>query len=199
MLTPRRSPKCSARSRSRVDAWLIYDFRGCNPVAAGFLGLEGLQTRRVFAFVPREGRGVPTAIIHNIEPGPWRRWPNEWRRERYSGWRELETLVAGLVSGKRVAMEYSAGDAVPVLDRVPAGVVEMVRGAGATVVSSGELVSRFYATLSASQIASHERAAETIAAIAHGALRLAGECARAVSRDEHQIHQWIHAPSRVQD
>ena len=42
-------------------------------------------------------------------------------------------------------MEYSAGDAVPYLDRVPAGVIEMVRAAGAEVVTSGELVSRFYA------------------------------------------------------
>ena len=195
MLTPATLPQVQrAIAELELDAWLIYDFRGCNPIAAGFLGLGGLQTRRVFAYIPREGGGAPVAITHNIEPGPWRNWPNEWRKERYSSWRELETLVAGLVSGKRVAMEYSAVDAVPVLDCVPAGVVEMVRGAGATVVSSGELVSRFYATLSASQIASHERAAETIAAIAHGAVRLAGECARGGKpATEYQIHQWIHS------
>ena len=57
-----------------------------------------------------------------------------------------------MVRGKRIAMEYSAGDAVPYLDRVPAGVIEMVRAAGATeIVSSGELVTRFYATWSDAQ------------------------------------------------
>lgn len=195
MLTPASLPPVQrAIAELGLDAWLIYDFRGCNPVAAGILGLEGLQTRRVFAYVPREGTGVPVAITHNIEPGPWQRWPNEWRKERYSSWRELEALVAGLVSGKRVAMEYSPGDAVPVLDRVPAGVVELVRAAGATVVSSGELVSRFYATLNAGQIASHVRAAESIAAIAHGAIRLAGECARGGRpATEYEIYQWIHS------
>ncbi len=193
MLTPATLPPVQrAIAELELDAWLIYDFRGCNPVAAGLLGLEGLQTRRVFAYVPRETDAVPVAIAHAIEPGPWRRWPNEWRKKQYSGWRELESLVAGLVRGKRVAMEYSPGDAVPVLDRVPTGVVEMVRAAGATVVSSGELVSRFYAALDTIQIASHARAAETIAAIAHGAMRLAGERGRhATPATEYEIHSWI--------
>ena len=64
----------------------------------------------------------------------------------YSSWRTLEQQLAALVGGKRVAMEYSPGDAVPYLDRVPAGVLEMVRAAGATVVTSAELVTEFYAT-----------------------------------------------------
>ena len=69
-----------------------------------------------------------------------------------------------MVRGKRIAMEYSAGDAVPYLDRVPAGVIEMVRAAGATeIVSSGELVSRFYAAWTDAHVASHLRAAEVIA------------------------------------
>ena len=82
------------------------------------------------------------------------------------------------VAGKRVAMEYSAGDAVPYLDRVPAGVIEMVRAAGATVMSSGELVSRFYAIWTPTTSRRIERAAEQIAKIAQDALRRAGEAAK---------------------
>ena len=192
MLTPATLSRVQrALTELGLDAWLFYDFRGCNPVAGSMLGLAGLQTRRVFAYVPREG--IPAAIAHRIEPGPWRQWPNEWRKEEYSGWRELEALVAGLVSGQRVAMEYSLGDAVPVLDRVPAGVVEMVRSAGATVVSSGELVSQFYATLDAKQIASHVRAAEAIAQIARNAMQVAGERARGSKpATEYDIFLWIH-------
>jgi Xaa-Pro aminopeptidase len=68
---------------------------------------------------------------------------------------------------------------VPYLDRVPAGVLEMVRAAGAAeVVSSGALVTRFYAAWSDDQLASHVRSAETIAAIARDAFVLAGERAR---------------------
>src|SRR6202040_2439357 len=95
-------------------------------------------------------------------------------REKYSSWRTLESMLAKLVKGKRVAMEYSPGDAVPYLDRIPAGVLEMVRNAGATVVSSAELVSTFYAVWSVDQRASHERAARAVAIIGQEAIRLAG-------------------------
>ncbi|MGH7711188.1 MAG: M24 family metallopeptidase [Gemmatimonadaceae bacterium] len=191
MLTPATLPRVQrALAELGLDGWLLYDFRGCNPIAQGILGLEGLQTRRVFGFVPREG--VPVAIAHKIEPGPWQRWPNEWHKQEYSGWRELEALVGPLVRGKRLAMEYSPGDAVPVIDRVPTGVVDMVRSTGATAVSSGELVSQFYATLDAKQIATHVRAAEAIAAIAQSAIRLAGERARgSPPATEYEIYVWI--------
>jgi Xaa-Pro aminopeptidase len=160
-----------------LDGWLIYDFRGLNPVAAAMLGIEGMATRRIFALIPAEG--VPTAVTHAIEQGPWRRWPAAWGKEVYSSWRSLEGFLATLVNGKRVAMEYSAGDAVPYLDRVPAGVLEMVRAAGAEVVSSSELVTRFYATWTDEQLASHRRTAEKIAQIAQRALQYAGAEAHA--------------------
>jgi Xaa-Pro aminopeptidase len=174
-----------------LDGWLLYDFHGNNPISRGLLGLEGMLTRRVFALVPREG--PPRALGHAIEEGPWRHWPAEWPRTTYGTWRELEDAVAAMVRGKRIAMEYSAGDAVPYLDRVPAGVLEMVRAAGAAdVVSSGELVTRFYAAWSETQLASHRRAAETIAAIAREALALAGERARGPRPcTEHELVQWI--------
>ena len=67
--------------------------------------------------------------------------------------------MSGLLAGKRVAMEVSARDAVPAVDVVPAGVLELVRAAGAEVVSSGDLITRFYSRWSAEGLASHRRAA----------------------------------------
>jgi Xaa-Pro aminopeptidase len=192
MLTPRTLPTVQrALADAGLDGWLLYDFHGNNPISSGLLGLEGMVTRRVFALVPREGS--PRALGHAIEEGPWRHWPAEWPRASYGTWRELEDAVGTMVRGKRVAMEYSPGDAVPYLDRVPAGVLEMVRAAGASeVVSSGELVTRFYAAWSEAQLASHRRAAETIAAIAREALGLAGERARGARPcTEHELAQWI--------
>jgi Xaa-Pro aminopeptidase len=175
---------------ANLDGWLLYDFRGLNPIAAELMGLEGMTTRRAFAFVP--ARGLPTAFSHAIEQRPWHRWPAEWSREIYASWRSLESLLAKYVGGKRVAMEYSAGDAVPYLDRVPAGVIEMVRASGATVVSSGDLVTRFYAAWSVDNIASHERAAEVIAGIARKAMAFAGERSRTSEPlAEHELMGWI--------
>ena len=192
MLTPDTLPALQrALAEADLDGWLLYDFQGNNPIANGLLALQGMVSRRVFVLVPREG--VPRALGHAIEAAPWQRWPAEWPRATYSSWRELETAVADLVRGKRIAMEYSAGDAVPYLDRVPAGVLEMVRAAGAAdVTSSGELVTRFYAAWSEEHLASHLRSAEAIAAIARDAFAHAGERAR--SREpatEHGIVQWI--------
>jgi Xaa-Pro dipeptidase len=174
-----------------LDGWLIFDFHGLNPVATGFLALPGMATRRIFVLVPREG--VPVAITHAIEQDPWRDWPSQWAKTTYSSWRSLESQLHELVGGKRVAMEYSPGDAVPYLDRVPAGVLEMVRQAGATVVSSADLVTRFYAVWSEENLASHLRAAEIIARIAREAFTKAGERANGNSPlTEFQLQEWIH-------
>lgn len=191
MLTLESLPSIQkAISAANLDGWLIFDFHGLNPIATGMLRIEGLATRRLFAFVPREGK--PVAISHAIEQGPWKHWPSEWKKVEYSSWRVLESTLAEIVGGKRVAMEYSAGDAVPYLDRVPAGVIEMVRAAGATVESSADLVTRFYAVWNPEQLASHQRAAETIARIAHEAMALAGERSRSGSPiKEYELHRWI--------
>jgi Xaa-Pro aminopeptidase len=191
MLNPTSLPVIQrALADANVDGWLIFDFHGLNPVAVGMLGLQGMGTRRIFVLVPKTG--APVAITHAIEQGPWQNWPSDWKKTIYSGWRELESQLQTLVKGKRVAMEYSPGDAVPYLDRVPAGVLEMVRSAGADVVSSADLVSRFYAVWTADDLASHLRASEVVARIAHDAFNRAG--ARASSGSpltEYELQQWI--------
>jgi Xaa-Pro dipeptidase len=191
MLTPSTLPAFQqAIADAGLDGWLLYDFHGLNPIAVGLLGLEGMLTRRIFVLVPRSG--APVAITHAIEQGPWRAWPTEWRKERYSSWRTLEALLGSALRGRRVAMEYSPGDAVPYLDRVPAGVLEMVRAAGAVVVPSGELVTRFYAAWDASHAASHVRAAAAVAAIARSVLRRIGERARSdAPAAEHEARGWV--------
>ena len=180
----------SALSDAAVDGWLLYDFRGSNPIAHAMLRLEGLVSRRVFAWVPRVG--TPVAITHAIEQGPWSHWPAEWERRVYASWRSLEEQLAALVRGKHVLMEYSPGDAVPVVDRVPAGVLEMVRASGATVSTSANLVSRFFAVWDGAQVAAHERAAEQLARIARDAFVRAGESVRSrAPLSEHDLMVWI--------
>jgi Xaa-Pro dipeptidase len=191
VLQPQSLPALqSALDKAGLDGWLLYDFHGLNPVAVGMLELPGMTTRRFFVYIPRSGS--PVAITHAIEQGPWLGWPAEWGKEKYSSWRTLESLLAGLVGGKRVAMEYSPGDAVPYLDRVPAGVLEMVRNAGATVVSSGDLVSAFYAVWSDDQRASHERASRAVSILGQEAIRLAGSRAESASpMTEFALQKWI--------
>jgi Xaa-Pro aminopeptidase len=191
MLTTTTLPRIQAALRdAALDGWLVYDFRGLNPVAASVLGINGMVTRRIFAWIPAEG--TPVAITHAIEPGPWAQWPAAWDKRVYSAWRELEGMLPALVGGKRVAMEYSPGDGVPVVDRVPGGVIEMVRAAGAEVVTSGELVTRFFAVWSAAEIVSHEHHAERLRALAHEAFARIGAAVRAGTPiHEHDVMAWL--------
>lgn len=153
-----------------ADAWLLFDFRGVNPIAARVLDVHGMSTRRYFVLLPRSGR--PVAVAHRIELQAFDGFPGDVHP--YAAWRELHALLAPLVAGKTLALEVSPGDAVPYLDRVPHGVVQLLESFGARVVSSAPLVTRFAARWSAGELAGHRRAAEALAEIAREALTWAG-------------------------
>jgi Xaa-Pro aminopeptidase len=148
-----------ALGEEKVDGWLLYDFRGSNPIARSVIGFDENQiaTRRWFYLIP--GTGEPVAIVHAIEPNATKGGPG--LKVVYRSWRELEAALATQLRGmKRVAMEYSPGAAIPYVSRVDAGTVEMVRAAGPEVVSSADLVQEFEARWTAEQKALHDRAAE---------------------------------------
>jgi Xaa-Pro dipeptidase len=179
-----------ALAEQGLDGWLLYDFHGANAVASGLLGLPAL-TRRWFVYVPARGR--PVALTHRIEQQPWEGWSGENRP--YLGWRELEAELARLLAGaRRVAMEYAPGDAVPYVDLVPAGVVEMVRASGVEVASSADLVSAFHARWSAAGEASHRRAARAVRDTAHAAFaRIARAVADGGEASEWEVREWVRA------
>jgi Xaa-Pro dipeptidase len=145
-----------------LDGWLLYDLHARNAVASALLG-QGDLSRRYFVLIPADGE--PTAIVHGIEVAPWDGWP--WQRRVYAHWSELAESLGSVLGGAgTIAMEYSELDAVPALDLVPAGVVELVRAQGARVVSSGDLVTRFYSRWSAADLATHTRASHVLAGVA---------------------------------
>lgn len=155
-----------ALAEAGLDGWLLYAFRGLNPVAVRVLGLTGMNTRRLFVLFPRQGE--PVAVAHKIELQGMESFPG--RVIPYARWSELHEILRSLVSGRKVAMEISPQDAVPYLDRIPYGVVEMLRHAGANVVPSGALVSRFAASWNTSELDDHRAAAEILADVARRTL-----------------------------
>jgi len=148
----------AALAEQNLDGWLLYDFRGSNPIARSVIGFDESQigTRRWFYLIPRSGE--PVGILHVIEPHAVKGAPG--RVVLYRSWRELEALLAKHLAGlKRVAMEYSPGAAIPYVARVDAGTIEMIRAAGPEVVSSADLVQHFEARWTTEQKALHDRAA----------------------------------------
>ena len=177
-----------ALAEQGLDGWLLYEFRGQNWISAELLG-AGWTTRRTFALIPREGR--PKALIHAIEGSSWRHWP--WDVERYAGWREMETQLAALVDGHhRLAVEFSPGGAVPTVDLVPSGTIELLRGAGVEPVSSGDLVSRFFSAWSPAQLEDHRRTAEVVASVGKGAFDEAARALReGTAHTEGSLTTWV--------
>jgi Xaa-Pro dipeptidase len=153
-------------AQAGADAWLLYDFHHVNPVLGRVLGLGGMGTRRLFVLLPADGE--PVAVAHKIELQPLEGFPG--RVVPYARWEELHAALGPLVYGKRLAMEVSPEDAVPYLDRVPYGVVQLITRLGGTVVPSGPLVTTFAARWSPAELADHLAAAEIVASVARAAL-----------------------------
>ena len=146
-----------------IAGWLLYDFRGQNPIAASVAGLENTGTRRWFLWIPAEGE--PEWLVHAIEQAAFSTLPPELAGPLhfYVGWQEIEEKLRRFLPygpASRIAMEYSPKCAIPYVSNVDAGTLELVQAASrATVVSSADLVQLVQAVLSAEQIESHRRAA----------------------------------------
>ena len=145
-----------------LDGWLLYDFNGQNPIARRLSGLASsgkMTTRRWYYLVPAHGE--PKGLVHAIERHNLDHLPGE--KHAYAGREELSGGLRRLLDGvKRVAMEYSPGNAIPYVSRVDAGTVEAVRDTGAEVVSSGDLAQRFEAVWSEAALTSHRRASDSL-------------------------------------
>jgi Xaa-Pro dipeptidase len=163
-----------------VDGWLFYDFRGRDPIALRMLKLgEGMRTRRWFYFVP--AKGAPRKLLHKIETAALDSLPG--RAWYYAAHQEMAANLKKLLGGaKRVAMQYSPKNEIPYVAMVDAGTVELVRGAGAKVVSSADLVQKYEACWTAEQLASHRAAGVAIDRIVAEAFALAASFVREKKR-----------------
>ncbi|HEY8256361.1 MAG TPA: M24 family metallopeptidase [Gemmatimonadales bacterium] len=191
MITPASLPRLQeVIADARVEGWLLFDFRGRNPIAAAVLGEEIVGSRRVYVLIPP--RGKPFALVHAVDAELWRAWPSEWPKHVWVTREELATELGKLVRGKRLAVDYSPHGAIPYLDGIPAGVAELLRELGATLAPSTDIVTRYCSVWTPDDVASHRRAAETIAQIAREGIALAGERSRtSAPMMEDQLAAWI--------
>jgi Xaa-Pro dipeptidase len=175
---------------AKLDGWLFYDFRGRDPIAQRILKLpEGMRTRRWFYFVP--AKGAPKKLVHKIETASLASLPGDTLY--YAGQEELrKNLKKMLGRAKKVAMQYSPKNAIPYVAMVDAGTIELVRGAGAKVVSSADLVQKYEACWSAAQLESHLSAGTAIDRIVREAFQHAAKCVRQKKAlTEYDLKVWI--------
>jgi len=172
------------------EAWLFYDHHHRDPIAYRVLGLpaDRLTTRRWFYVIPATGE--PVKLVHRIESHHLDSLPG--RKLEYSAWEELWANLEAMVKPyRKLVMQYSPNNQIPYISLVDAGMLELVRSFGKEIVTSANLVSRFEATLSEAQIASHYKAQAKVDAITAGAFQEIGRRARNGGTHEFEIQQWI--------
>ena len=202
-----------------LDGWLLFDFHGTNPIARRILGLSALAdppktTRRWFYWIPASGD--PSKLVHRLEPHALDHLPG--RAAVYLTWEELEWMLAETIAGAgrgagsgargsrsgaggraQVAMEYSPLARLPYVSRVDAGTVELVRAAGAEIVSSADLAQRFEGALDPEARRDHRRTGALLNEIMAAAFRPPARARAPASprpRWRSSVGSWISSPRR---
>lgn len=145
--------------QNKVNAWLIYDFRGNNPIMWQVIGEKKSTTRRSFLLIPDQGN--PVLIVHLLDKLLFSSTP--FRIEVYVSWKDLGKKLEECLEGyNRVAMEYSPGAAIPMMSWVDGGTLDLMRSFGKEICSSGDIFQVAAATWSSEAFDSHIRASKEI-------------------------------------
>ncbi len=189
MIRTKLSEVQSFLSASKMDGWLVFDFRGTNPFATKVLNHGGsLLSRRWFVWIPVQGQ--PIVLVHEIELGSFPQVGFEVRA--YSSRESLESQVRELIGdSKTIAMEYSPMGNNPYVSKVDAGTMDMIRAFSAKVVSSGDLLQLFL-TWTPQQLENHHRACAVLTETKDAALKLLRErWASKMPINEYELQQYM--------
>jgi Xaa-Pro dipeptidase len=180
--------------RERIDAWLLYDFRGSNFVLSRLLPGKRWTTRRVYLVVRADG--PPAVLVHGIDAAQFQSVTLAGQGVKpkvYLTWPQIGEDLKELLAGcSRIAMEYAPGCSLPVVSIADAGTVEMVRALGFEVVSSANLVQHAIARWSPEALKLHWDASASVTEIkdqAFGMIRDALAESRTVH--EHDVQAFI--------
>jgi Xaa-Pro dipeptidase len=174
---------------ARIDAWLVYDFRGGNPVFRHVLDQSRPATRRAFLIVRPEG--APILLTHPVDQAAFRAVP--YPRRFYRGWVEMQASLRELLGGvKTLAIEYSSEGSLPVAASVDAGTVELLRSWGHEIVSSADLFQVSAAAWDDAALDSHKRASRLVAEVKDAAFDHVRRAIRGGgSVGEYELQQFI--------
>jgi Xaa-Pro dipeptidase len=177
--------------RTCLDGWLFFDHHRRDPLAYRILGIpDGVEaTRRWYYFVPAHGE--PRKLVHRIESGTLNSLTGEM--QSYSSWTDQQQKLRWLLAGSsRIAMQYSPKCAIPYVSLVDAGTLELIRGFGSEIVSSGDLIQEFEARWSEEQLKLHLEAGKLVDQVRSDAFDFLGARIRSLDPvTEFEIQQFI--------
>ena len=147
--------------KSGIDAWLLYDFRHSNPIAWQTLAIppETHCSRRWAVIIPADGEVIK--IVNGIEVHTL--GTVAAREIRYATRHDWESAIQSALQGKkRIALEYSPNNAIPVVSWVDGGTVEWLRSLGYDLHSSAEIVQQYSAVWTREQFEENNTTAKLL-------------------------------------
>ena len=149
-----------------ISGWLLYEYRGLNPIFWDTLGPVSNVTRPCWLWIPAEGE--PQLIVSFVDHGRFAHIEVETitfvNRQQMTA-----RLREALMDAVKVAMEYSPNAALPRVSRIDAGTKEFVTGLGVEIVSSADLLQYASQRWDEDQLKSHEIAAQKLSQIVNEA------------------------------
>ncbi|HEX4571906.1 MAG TPA: M24 family metallopeptidase [Dongiaceae bacterium] len=175
--------------QAKIDAWLVYDFRGSNPVFRHLLDQSRAATRRAFLVIRPEGE--PMLLTHPVDQAAFR--TVSCPRRFYRGWLEMRATLKELLGEVRVlALEYSSEGSLPAAASVDAGTVELLRSWGYEIVSSADLFQVSAAAWDDAALESHRRASTLVAEVKDAAFdHVRGAIRHGRTVSEYELQQYI--------
>ena len=175
--------------RAKIDAWLVYDFRGSNPVFRHLLDQNRPATHRAFLLIRPEGE--PILLTHPVDQAAFR--TVSCPRRFYRGWLEMRAMLKELLGEVRVlALEYSSEGSLPAAASVDAGTVELLRSWGHEIVSSADVFQVSAATWDDAALESHRRASTLVAEVKDAAFdHVRGAIRQGRTVSEYELQQFI--------
>ncbi len=169
------------------SGWLLYDYRGLNPIFWDTVGSVPHVTRPCWLWIPVHGE--PQFLVSFVDQGRFSHLGIE--TTLFVNRQDMADKLRQMLGGRgRVAMEYSPDGALPRVSKVDAGTLELVRGLGAEVVSSADMLQYATQRWDGAQLQSHVFAAEKLTQIVHEAFQLIGESLSS-GPTEHDVAQFI--------
>ena len=155
-----------------VNGWLLYDYRGLNPIFADTVGVVGHVTRPVWLWIPASGS--PRLLLSFVDQSRFDHLDLDTtlfinRRDM------IEKLGNDFGISGKVAMEYTPEGALPRVSNVDGGTLELVKSLGVEIVPSADLLQYATQRWNAEQFESHVYAAEKLSVIVQEAFRYIGD------------------------
>ncbi len=144
----------------KIDAYVIYDFRGSNFLGREIIDFRQFTTRRFFSILTQDGPHhlIPKIEAHNFDK-------LEGIKHVFGGYAELHVILKELLPKFRtIAVDTSSNNDLPIVDLMPAGVLTLFKKTAPKTrfVSSEELTARIAALWGEAGYKSHKAAAQKL-------------------------------------